>query len=90
MTLEEIIKIADDHYPDGLIQQAQLGEDVGDGLASFIAAELEETYDEEANDSEQLLRAITVLSTASHQLLSLVAAFARIRANLVKVCKDED
>lgn len=83
MTLEEIIKIADDHYPDGLIQQAHLGEDVGDGLASFIAAELEETYCEDDDSVAQLSTVITVLDATSRQVDALIKEFESVRAKRV-------
>jgi hypothetical protein len=89
MTLEEIIKVADDNYPDGLLQQAHLGEDVGDGLASFIVAELKETYDEDAEDMEQLDTAIAALSASRNQMDGLIEGFEKIRANLVKFCDDD-
>jgi hypothetical protein len=78
MTLDELIKIADDVYGDGLIAQLyearknkQPRPDVGDGLAVFIECELVETYEPEGATSDHLDRAFDALETAIDQLVSV-------------------
>jgi hypothetical protein len=51
--------------------------DVGDGLAEFIASELEETFDEEASDDKQLEEAIRVMEIARKDLRNVIEALNR-------------
>jgi hypothetical protein len=64
MTLNQLIKTASKGYPDGLVEKTHAGDDCGDGLASFIALELRETFDDDASNKEQLDTAIDVVSRA--------------------------
>lgn len=70
MTLKQIIEVADEMYPDGLVGDyfRDLDTDHGDGLAKFIAVELKETYDESASETEQLIEAGRVLRVAASEL----------------------
>lgn len=84
MTIEEIIAIANEAYPDGKVQQAFEAETgsidefmVGDTLAVFIARELKETFNEAGTDEEQLATAERVMRTASDELHNVLIAFDR-------------
>ncbi len=77
MTLGQIIDIASEAYSDGLIKEYYLVDDVnhGDGLAKFIAHELQETFDEHASDYEQVVEAIRVMRSAGKQVDAVLRAF---------------
>lgn len=85
MKFENIIKIADAAYPDGLIQQAfDANKDrgvedelvsVGDGLAEWIARELADTYDSKASSLEQLKEARRVMFRGHTELGGVFHAF---------------
>jgi hypothetical protein len=75
MTLNEIIKIADAAYPDGLIAQAWdekrqrvVESNLGDTLAQFVARELQDTYDEDDDDQSQLEAAVGAIRRAAAEL----------------------
>lgn len=71
MTLNKLIKTASRDYPNNLIQLAHSGKDgieLGDGLASFVASELKETFDKDASSKEQLDKAIDVMGRAISEL----------------------
>lgn len=68
MTLEEILAVADAAYPDGLVSAAAQDMEVGDTLAEFIFRELQDTYDSEANEEQQLAEAIRVIATARAEI----------------------
>ena len=72
--LEKLVKIASDAYPDGLIEQAYEGEDVGDGLATFIAEEIKEVVDGADPDDIQVKEAVRCLETAIHELEQVIKA----------------
>jgi len=86
MKLSDLMKIADDAYPDNLVAQwhclATTGKVLGPGLcdppgdtlASFIEVELRETFDETATDAEQLGEAVRVMETAQRELGVVVTA----------------
>jgi hypothetical protein len=74
MTLEELIKVADGAYPDGLVARAHKGEDVGDTLATFIARELSDTYGPSASDEEQLAEAARVMGNAHREIGEVLEA----------------
>lgn len=84
MTLNELIKIADEAYSAGAGMSAGLvtayhenpDKNHGDGLARFIAMELHDTYDPAATTRAQLLEVNRALSVAAHQLESTASAFA--------------
>jgi len=71
MKLEEIIEIADEGYPDGLVLASFQGMRVGDTLAEFVAREIKETYDAKASDKKQLAEAVRVIKTAREELQSV-------------------
>ena len=79
MTLKQIIDIADEMYPDGLVGDCFRDPDTdhGDGLAKFIAVELKDTYDESATDTEQLVAASKAMRTALRELQAVSDEFER-------------
>lgn len=79
MTLKQIIGIADEMYPDGLVGYYFRDPDTnhGDTLAKFIAVELQDTYDESATDTEQLRAAYMVMRSASRELRAVTDEFER-------------
>lgn len=77
MSLDEIIAIADDHYPDGLVGRHHEGEKVYDTLAEFIAVELKDTYDPDASSEAQLREALRAMETARDELEEVVTGFRR-------------
>ena len=85
MTLENIIQIANETYPDGLIEQAHLQDGtpgVGDGLAEFIARELADTFDSNASELDQLMEAHKCMDVACKELLAVVSSFNNQIRNL--------
>ena len=74
MTLAQLIQIADEAYPDGLVAGAHKGEDVGDTLALFIVRELADIYDPDASDAEQTAGACRALGTAINELQAVCDA----------------
>lgn len=68
MIFDEILAIADAAYPDGLVGAVSEGMEVGDTLAEFIFRELQDTYDPEASDEQQLAEAVRVMTTARQEL----------------------
>lgn len=81
MTLKRIIDIADKAYPDGLIREytQAVGTDaydhIGDTLAEFVVIELQDTYDADATDAEQLDTALSAMRTAICELQDVADAF---------------
>ena len=78
LTLEELIKIADEAYPDGgLVMEYSKDPDgaFGDDLARFIAMELESTFDPEADRQRQLDTAAHTLERAIYELDDVLRAF---------------
>lgn len=86
MKLKNIIAIANSAYPDDLIKgysenpKAKLG----DGLAQFIAEELDSTYDEDVPEAEQLCQAARAVEKAASELNAVSNAF---RAKLCEPLK---
>jgi len=83
MELNKTIAIANDAYPDDMIQQAHewqkeggTASGIGDGLAWFIANELTETYDPDGTDETQLEEAFRVMNTAYDELGGVLNALA--------------
>jgi hypothetical protein len=76
MTLDKLVKIADRGYYDGLVwaYYKDPDGDHGDTLAQFIALEIADTYDPEADDVEQLLEVARALTKAEVQLAEVVNA----------------
>ena len=70
MTLNEIIKVASDAYPDGLVElyHTNPSGNHGDGLARFIAVELKETYDAAASAGNQIYEAWRTMRLARAEL----------------------
>jgi hypothetical protein len=86
MKLKDIIAIANKAYPDDMIQgyfknhRAKLG----DGLAQFIAEELDSTYDEDVPDAEQLCTATRAVEKAASELNAVANA---LRAKMYEPLK---
>lgn len=83
MQLNELMEIADNVYPDGLISEYWSREKQcpiynpkgGDTLAYFIVFELFETFDSNANYIDQLEEAERVMDRAAQQLEDLSSEF---------------
>ena len=75
----KLLKIADGAYPDGLIERIRKGEEeVGDGLAKFIATEIKETA--EGKTPKQITeRVVKALETAAQELDSVLYALRQIK-----------
>jgi hypothetical protein len=75
LSLGDIIKIANEAYPDNKVLEAyeQLSKgkkypNVGDGLAEFVARELQETFESGKSRQEQLERVLRAMTTARREL----------------------
>jgi len=76
------LQIAINAYPDGMVAEyvlAQSGKFMdnkygGDGLARFIAAELNETFDPSASKKAQLQEAVRCLDRAIYELNQVIDA----------------
>ena len=76
MTLNQIICRAASVYPDGFIleywdmQESQPRDNVtgGDTLAEFVARELNDTFDPEADEATQIATAVRAMQTAADDL----------------------
>lgn len=87
MKIEELIALANQAYPDGMIQEAyeailqhEAGytpEPTGDPLARFVVVELRSTFDENAGDKAQLAEARRCLKTAVSELHDVIDALDR-------------
>lgn len=75
MTFEEILAVADAAYPDGLVAAVAEDMEVGDTLAEFIFRELQDTYDTDASDEQQLAEAVRVMTSAREELEAVEEAF---------------
>ena len=82
MRLDELIAIANDGDPDGLIDAYYQDPEWehGDTLAEFIVNKLSDTYSEEACTDEQIDEALCVLRNAQRELDCVIAAFERTNA----------
>lgn len=93
MTLNRLIKTASQGYPDGLVEKihkksvllsgkainADDGSSPRDGLASFIASEIKETFDADASNKEQLDTAIGVVDRAIEELTGVLNSLLKER-----------
>jgi hypothetical protein len=82
MTLIELLNVANSGYPDNYLasyydQNGQAKEGWGDSLAEFIVNELRETYDDKADDHQQLWEAISCLEKAKTDMDSVIAALLK-------------
>ena len=79
MKIYRLIQIASDAYGDDLIRQYfdEPGENHGDLLAAFIAAEIKETFEPDETDQDQLDKAARVLENAKAQIESVIEALLR-------------
>ena len=84
MTLQELINVADEAYPDGKIGEyhSDPSENWGDGLARFIVNELGETFSPEDSSEAQLATAAAAMETAASELhrmiIAMIAAASRL------------
>lgn len=78
MTLEKLIAIADEAYPDGLVGAAAEDMEVGDTLAEFIVRELRDSFDPKLTSADQLAEAVRVMNTATQELESVEAALREV------------
>ena len=90
MKINDLIKIVDNAYLDGLVGQywdwpycrpipwASAG-NIGDTLARFIAVELGETFDPRATDANQLTEAMRTLKMATQELEGVIKALREAR-----------
>lgn len=75
MTLDDLIRVASDAYPDDCVWRCYKDTDpVGDTLADFIARELADTFDETASDADKLEEAIRAMKKAQDELGDVVEA----------------
>jgi len=75
MKLKSLIKIVSKNYPDKLVENAfETGKPVGDGLAEFIAREIEDTFEPGATSREQIAEANRAMTYALEELQSVVNA----------------
>lgn len=75
MKFEELIKKIDDAYPDeriALYAQDRDG-DHGDTFARAIVVELEETFEEDASDVDQLHTALGCMETVAREIGAVAA-----------------
>jgi len=74
LTLDDIIAVADEAYPDGLIKQASDEGKCGDGLAEFIAREIDGTFDYRISPADVFINAIKALTVARNELNEVIEA----------------
>ena len=70
MKVEKLLEIASKGYPEDAVKDASV--ESGDGLAVFIRTELEESFDEDADDNDQLENAIGDMETAVEEIQSVI------------------
>jgi hypothetical protein len=91
--LRDIIDIASQAYPDGLVQQAFDGNTPGDYLAEFIAQELKETFVDAPDDPvSQLQESMRVMDLARQDIQAVHQAFSEmiVQCKKVKNAKRKD
>ena len=82
MTLNQLVCRAASAYPDAYVleywnaetQEPKENPLGGDTLAQFIAIELADTFDEEADDDKQIAEAVRVMQSAADDLNSVARA----------------
>ena len=87
MTLNEIITRAASAYPECYVlefwdrdkQCAVENRSAGDGLAEFIAWELQDTFDAEASDEEQISTAIRKIREAAKDVNAVAMALEHLK-----------
>jgi hypothetical protein len=70
MDLNKLIEIVDEGYPDGFVKACfeNPKKDYGDTLALFLAREIDDNFDPEATDREQIEEALRVVFNARREL----------------------
>jgi hypothetical protein len=84
MTLNQLICRAASTYPDAFVlqywdmdrQEPKPNPGGGDTLAQFIAQEIAETFDEDADDGTQIATAVKAMQTASDDLAAVAHALS--------------
>lgn len=79
MTLNQLMDIVSNAYEDGWIVKAYAEDrngDYSDGLARFIAVEIEETFVHDGSDEEQITEAYRVIANAHVELEQILNALA--------------
>ena len=97
MKLNDIIRLANSNYPDGLISdywdfansKPRWNPDAGDTLAYFIALELKDTYNDKAATQFQLKEAMRVMASAVRQLTDVYNGFCIDIKKLNSILKKE-
>jgi len=83
MELNELMKIVDTGFPDGMVrlcwdeQTQQARGDRGDTLAEFIVREIADTFDATAATSEQIKTALDAMKWAAVELGSVISELER-------------
>jgi len=78
MKLVDILNIANEGYPDGFLavyyhpSTGKSKRGSGDTLAQFIVREIQDTYDPDASDMQQLAEARRVMSNARREVESVI------------------
>jgi len=82
MTLEKIIDVADQAFPDGFVRKYYDDPQTehGDSMARFIAFNIIETYEEDITDEEQLAAAMHCLLNGRDELIAVIEALAKAAA----------
>ena len=85
MKMVDLLNLANSKYPDGFLseyydEQGQLKDGSGDTLAKFIVSEIQDTYNQEASDAEQVAEAARVLETARRELRGVIEVLEGQRA----------
>jgi len=82
MKLVELLKKANEGYEDGAVAEyfnqetGELVEGKGDTLAQFVAIELSETFDPDADDDTQIQTAIEAMDMAKRDIEGVLAALS--------------
>lgn len=73
----DVVKTANKVYPDGLVHLSHLGEEVGDGLAEFIAREIQAVSEGTKTRKAAFEAADAALTTAAKELDAVIAAIRK-------------
>ena len=79
-TLDELLEVAANAYPDPVIFEYVKGEGGGDTLADFVVREIEGTFLEGAPKKEQLVEAARAISKAMEDLQEVVSGLQEATA----------
>lgn len=83
MDLDKLIEIVDEGYPDGLVKacfEDGMQDGIhGDTLALFLAREIDDNFDPDATDKEQIEEALRVVFAARRELDAVCDALKMVR-----------